>query len=520
MTVKNITTDVLVIGGGINGVGIARDLAGQGVSVVLCEQDDLASGTSSASTKIIHGGLRYLEQYNFKLVREALIEREILMAAAPYLITPMDFVLPHNKSMRPYWMIRLGLFLYDYLGPREILPGSEGLNLLRHSFGQPLKDDNRRGIMYADCWTDDARLVIINAIDAQEKGAQILTRTKCKSLRKKRGSQMWRAMLENRLTKDETVVDAKVVVNAAGPWVDQVTGLVSDIKPDHHIRMVKGSHFIVPRLYDGGQSYILQNDDKRVIFVIPYEGEYTLIGTTDVDYTGDPADATINKDEIQYLCRIVNSYFKPQVSPEDIVSSYSGVRPLADDGQGDASSVTRDYILEMQDNKGLPMLSVYGGKLTTYRHLSEDAAAVISEKLDRKHRPWTEDAVLPGGDLKTDDFEIFFKTFCREFQWLPKENALRYCKSYGTRARYFLRGARRIEDLGEHLGGGIYEAEIAYLVLKEWAMTLEDILWRRSKWGLHVTKDTEKNIARILRKYKKRFAETDPAVPFHEAVKK
>ncbi|MGM0422906.1 MAG: glycerol-3-phosphate dehydrogenase [Pseudomonadota bacterium] len=519
MTVRNITTDILVIGGGINGVGIARDLAGRGASVVLCEQGDLASGTSSASTKIIHGGLRYLEQFNFKLVRDSLIEREILLRSAPHLITPMDFVLPHNKKLRPYWMIRLGLFLYDYLGPRDILPGSEGLNFKNHPTGLPLKDACKRGVMYSDCWTDDARLVITTAVDARDRGAEILTRSRCKSVRKKRGSHIWRAMLEDHITKRETFVDAKLVVNAAGPWVDQVIDGVDKEIADHHIRMVKGSHIIVPKMYEGNHAYILQNTDKRIVFAIPYEGLYTLIGTTDVDYTGNPGDAEISGDEVQYLCRVVNGYFKSQIKPEDIVWSYSGVRALADEGKKDkASQVTRDYILEMKEHAGLPILSVYGGKLTTFRKLSEQAANMIMEKLGRKADPWTEFAVLPGGNFKTSDFDMFFKTFCREFEWLPREIAMRYCRTYGTRARYFLRGARQISDLGEHLGGGIYEAEIAYLVLKEWATTMEDILWRRSKWGLHIPEETEKNISRILRKYKKRFATIDQDTPVKKAI--
>lgn len=517
MTVKNISTDILVIGGGINGAGIARDLAGRGAKVVLCEQGDLASGTSSASTKIIHGGLRYLEQYNFKLVREALREREVLLRSAPHLISPMDFVLPHNKKLRPYWMIRLGLFLYDHLGPRDILPGSEGLDFQKHVTGLPLKKGCRKGVMYSDCWTDDARLVITNAIDAREHGAEILTRTKCKTIRKKRGSHIWRAMLEDQITKKETFVDAKLVVNAGGPWVDQIVEGISKGMADHHIRMVKGSHIIVPKLYEGSHAYILQNTDKRIVFVIPYEGLFSLIGTTDIDYSGDPAKTEISDEEVEYLCRVVNAYFKPQVKPENVVWSYSGVRALVDDGAGKASSVTRDYVLEMKEYESLPILSVYGGKLTTYRKLSEQAADKIMERLGQKSEPWTAMATLPGGNIKTSDFNMFFKSFCNEFEWLPKEVALRYCKSYGTRARYFLRGARKIADLGEHLGGGIYEAEIAYLVMKEWATTMDDILWRRSKWGLHIPDETEKNIARILRKYKKRFM-TDTAQPLQKAI--
>ncbi len=520
MAAKSIATDVLVIGGGVNGTGIARDLAGRGFSVVLCEQDDLASATSSASTKIVHGGLRYLENYDFKLVRESLIEREVLLHSAPHIIWPLDFVLPHNKAQRPYWLIRLGLFIYDYLGPRDILPGSEGVNFKKNPVGAPIKDKFKRGVMYADCWVEDSRLVILNALDAREKGAKIYTRTKCTAVRKKRGAHIWRAALEDQLTKQEFFVDANLVVNAAGPWVDKVISGVDKSLPEYKTRLVKGSHIVVKKLFEGHHAYILQNDDGRIVFAIPYEGEYTLIGTTDEEFKGDPKGVKISKKEIKYLCESVNAYFKPQISDEDVVWSYSGVRSLLDDGENSASKVTRDYVLDMRDYQGLPILSVYGGKITTFRRLSEQAANKISEKLGREAEPWTEFAVLPGGDISTVDFHVFFKTFCREFQWLPKEMAMRYCKSYGTRARTFLRGCRRLEDLGEHLGGGIYEAEIAYLVLKEWAMTMEDILWRRSKWGLHITPETEKNIQKVLRKYKKRFAKPDAVLSFKEALAK
>lgn len=520
MSVEEITTDVLVIGGGINGAGIARDLSGRGLSVVLCEQNDLASATSSASSKIIHGGLRYLEHKDFKLVRESLIEREVLMRSAPHLITPMDFVLPHNKKQRPYWLIRLGVFLYDYLAPRDVLPGSEGVNFKTHPTGQPLTDEYKRGILYSDCWADDSRLVVVNAIDASEKGAKILTRMKCKAIRKKRGAQIWRITCEDQVSKREVFIDAKCVVNAAGPWVSQVIDGIDKKLSDYKTRLVKGSHIIVPRIYEGAHSYTLQNDDGRVVFAFPYEGEYTLIGTTDVNYRGDPADVSISKDEISYLCNAVNQYFKVKIDAKSVISTYSGVRSLFDDGSSDASKITRDYKLELKEYEGLPVLSVFGGKLTSYRKLSEQASNMVAERLGVGKGPWTEFATLPGGDINTADFYMYFKTFHREFAWLPKETAYRYCKSYGSRARFFLRGAKRIEDLGKHLGGGIYEAEIAYLVMKEWAMTPEDILMRRSKWGLHITDETRSNIEKTLRKYKNHFSTHTTDSQFNKKSKK
>ncbi len=519
MTVKEISTDVLVIGGGINGAGIARDLAGRGMSVVLCEQGDLGSATSSASSKIIHGGLRYLEHKDFKLVRQSLMEREVLLRSAPHLISPMDFVLPHNKSQRPYWLIRLGVFLYDYLAPRDFLPGSEGLNFKTHEFGAPLKDEYKRGILYSDCWADDARLVLANALDASEKGAQIFTRMKCKAVRKKRGAQVWRITCEDQISKREVFIDAKCVINAAGPWVSQIIEGIDKKLTEYKTRLIKGSHIIVPKIFEGSQAYTLQNDDGRVVFAIPYEGEFTLIGTTDVNYRGDPADVSASKDEISYLCKAVNEYFKVQINPADVVSTYSGVRSLFDDGKDNASSVTRNYKLEIKDYQGLPILSVFGGKLTSYRKLSEQAANMICERMGNASEPWTEFAVLPGGDINTADFYMYYKTFQREFAWLPKEIAYRYCKTYGSRARFFLRGAKRLEDLGQHLGGGIYEAEIAYLVMKEWAMTMEDILTRRSKWGLHITDETKANIEKVLRKYKNHFSTHTADSQFNNASK-
>ena len=516
MAVKNLTTDVFIIGGGINGAGIARDLAGRGLSVVLVDQGDLAGATSSASSKIIHGGLRYLEHKDFKLVRESLGEREVLMKSAPHLITPMNFVLPHNNKQRPYWLIRLGVYLYDFLAPRKVLPMSKGINVRTHRLGIPLKNHFRRGIVYPDCWTDDARLVVINAMDAREKGAQIFTRMKCKAARKKRGHKVWRLTCEDQITRREMFVDAKCVINAGGPWAGKIINGIDPKLTQYKTRLVKGSHIIVPKMYDGEHAYTLQNDDGRVIFTFPYQNKFTLIGTTDVEYRGNPADVKISREETVYLCRAVNRYFKQKITPDRVIASYSGVRSLFDDGEKDAKSVTRDYVLEVNKHEKLPVISVLGGKLTSYRKVAEEVGNKVVRILGRGKDPWTKDSVLPGGDINTLDANVFFKNFSFEYGWLPPEIAQRYCKTYGTLARYFLRGAKRISDLGAHLGDGVYEAEIAYLVMKEWAMTLEDILWRRTKLGLFVSEDTISKIEKTLRKYKKRFSPPSGRAEFNK----
>jgi glycerol-3-phosphate dehydrogenase len=496
---KRKTIDVLVIGGGINGAGVARDLAGRGLSVILCEKNDLASATSSASTKLIHGGLRYLEHYEFRLVREALREREVLLRSASHIIWPMRFILPHHKELRPWWMIRMGLFLYDYLGKRKSLPASQGISFMGTVIGQPLKRDYKRGFSYSDCWVDDARLVVLTALDAREKGAEILTRTECIALEKHPDNTGWLATLRDNLTETETIVHAQLVVNAAGPWVNKVLGLADESIAKHKVRWVKGSHIIVPRLYKGDHAYILQNEDKRVVFAIPYEGEYTLIGTTDIEYHGDLEQVRIEIEEVEYLCTAVNKYFRQQIKPEQVQWTYSGVRPLMDDGGNNASDVTRDYTLDLLDYKSAPILNIYGGKITTFRRLSEQAADKVVASLGRGTGAWTENAFLPGGDGGGANFETFLKTLRREYNWLPESLAARYARAYGSRAREFLRGFKRLPDLGANLGDDIYEAEIAYLVNTEWALTIEDLLWRRSKLGLHVSEDTQQNIQALLK---------------------
>ena len=481
--------DLLVVGGGINGAGIARDAAGRGLSVLLCEQDDLGSATSSASTKLIHGGLRYLEYYEFRLVREALIEREVLLRAAPHIIWPLTFVLPHDRGLRPAWLIRLGLLLYDHLGGRKLLPGSRSLDLARDPLGKPLRDAFRKGFSYADCWVEDSRLVVLNAMDAAERGAEVLTRTRCHSARRVEG--LWEAELAPRDGGAARTVRARALVNAAGPWVTDVLSRVSGSNREKGLRLVKGSHIVVPRLFEGAQAYIFQHPDGRVIFAIPYERDFTLVGTTDVPYREDPAEVAITTEEIAYLCEAVSRYFTRPVTPAEVVWSYSGVRPLYDDMSESASAVTRDYVFDLDTPEGeAPLLSIFGGKITTYRKLAEHALSRLQPLLDNDKPGWTATASLPGGNIAGADFESFLSTLSASRPWLPAALARRYARAYGTRVEDLLGSAGAIEDLGTALGDGLYEAEIDYLMRKEWAISAEDILWRRSKLGLHVSPET------------------------------
>ena len=488
--------DLLVIGGGINGVGIARDAAGRGFKVLLCEQGDLGHATSSASSKLIHGGLRYLEQYAFRLVREALIEREVLLAAAPHIIWPLRFVLPHVKELRPAWMLRAGLFLYDHLGGRKRLEASRALDLRRDPAGAPLVEGITKGFSYADCWVEDSRLVVLNALDAAERGAEVATRTRCRSAR--RDGATWSATLE---TEDggERQVRARALVNAAGPWVMEVLGEVAGANRRSTLRLIKGSHIVVPRLYEGDQAYILQAPDQRVVFVIPYEREFSLIGTTDVDFSDDPERAAITPDETAYLCDTVGRYFQPGPRPEDVVWSYAGVRPLYDDDSGTASTVTRDYVFDL-DAPGdapadtPPLLTIFGGKITTYRKLAEHALARLTPLLGSKAQPWTATAALPGGDIPDADFEAFLGGLQAGRPWLPPGLARRLARAYGTRVEEILSDAGGLADLGADLGGGLTEAEADYLLRREWARTAEDILWRRSKLGLHAPAGTAERV--------------------------
>jgi glycerol-3-phosphate dehydrogenase len=482
------TVDLLIVGGGINGAGIARDAAGRGLKVVLCEQDDLANHTSSASSKLIHGGLRYLEQREFRLVRKALIEREILLRIAPHIIRPLPFILPHSPEQRSVWLIRLGLFLYNHLGGRKKLPRARRINLRRDPVGVPLKESFRTAFAYPDCWVEDARLVVLNALDARERGAEILTRTRCTAAR--RANALWYAELTP-TSGPLRVVRARALVNATGPWVSRFLVERTEIAKPGRIRLVKGSHIVVPRLYHHGFAYTLQHRDGRILFVLPYEERYSLIGTTDVDYQGDPCEARITQPEIVYLCDVVSRYFRERLSPDRVVSTFAGVRPLYDDAETNVSAVTRDYAFDFDQAAGeAPLLSIYGGKITTYRRLAEHALEKLQPVLGCAARPWTAKAPLPGGDLPQGDFEAFVQDLQRRARWLPSDLARRYARAYGSRITKLLGGARALGDLGERLGDGVYEAELEYLRRHEWAVTAEDILWRRSRLGLHVDADT------------------------------
>ncbi len=489
--------DLLIVGGGINGVGIARDAAGRGLSVLLCEQDDLAQHTSSASSKLIHGGLRYLEYYEFRLVREALIEREVLLRAAPHIIWPLRFVLPHNRAQRPAWMIRLGLLLYDHLGGRERLPASGAVDLTAHPAGGPLKPELKKGFVYSDCWVDDARLVVLNAIDARARGAEILTRSRCSAARRANG--IWYAELTPQGGGPARQVRARALVNATGPWVSRFLTEAVEMSGPSRVRLVKGAHILVPRLYDHEYPYILQNTDGRVVFIIPYESKYSLIGTTDVDYREDPAKVEATAEEIDYLCKAVSLYLERPVTPGQVEWTYAGVRPLYDDASRDVSAVTRDYVFDLDAPAGdAPLLTVFGGKITTYRKLAEHALDKLRPVMAIEAGAWTADSPLPGGDIPNADFEAFLVELQRARPWLPADLAHRYARAYGTRVDAILGQAQRLDDLGEPLGDGLYAAEVDYLVREEWACSVEDILWRRSKLGLHVGDQTASRLGTWL----------------------
>lgn len=498
--------DLCVIGGGINGVGIAREAAGRGLSVLLVEAQDLAQATSSASTKLIHGGLRYLEMGEFRLVRESLKEREALLRIAPHIVGPLEFVLPHTEGLRPRWMIGLGLWLYDHLAGRKKLAKSSAVSLHDSLLGVPLQSSYRDGFKYADCWTDDARLVVLNAVDAKARGAEILTRTACLQIGMMHGTDFWYVQLKDFRTGDEFQISAKMVVNAAGPWVRgilDVSSLSRDDTPG--VRLVKGSHIIVPRLYEGDHAYILQQPDKRVVFVIPYQENYTLVGTTDEPFEGDAAKPVISEAEKNYLCEAVNRFFQETISPQNVVWSYSGVRSLVDDGSGEARTITRDYKLDLDTSRGAPLLSVFGGKLTTYRMLAQQAVDKITG--NRKNRGWTAKAPLPGGDIPDRDMAAYIAQQKKAYPYLPAGVVERYARSYGTRMDVLLDGIETLKGMGRDFGGGLYEAEIYYLIHHEFARTVEDILWRRSKLGLHLEKKTMLALEAAMPDYLKEMKE-------------
>jgi glycerol-3-phosphate dehydrogenase len=499
---------VLVVGGGINGAGIARDLAGRGWSVVLAEQDDLGAHTSSASTKLIHGGLRYLEYYEFALVRKALREREVLLRSAPHIMWPLRFVMPHDPragQQRPAWLIRIGLFLYDHLARREVLPGSRAVDLRTHALGRPLQPQFTRGFIYSDGWVDDARLVVLNALGARDSGARLYTHMRCVTAQ--RSAQGWLATLQGSDAAQYTVA-ARALVNAAGPWAEaflrqHARAAGGEVLATKSLRLVKGSHIVVPRCFEHDHAYIFQSPDKRVIFAIPYEEHFTLIGTTDVELAGDPGAASIGADEVAYLCGEASRYFVQPVAPADVVWSYSGVRPLLDDASGDPSAVTRDYMLE-SNTEGAPLLSVWGGKITTFRRLAEEAADEVGRMLGERRAQWTEGAFLPGGDLSQwigpprrpdADFDRFVAALQRRHAWLPAALAHRLARGYGGRVDRLVGSATSLADLGAEVAPGLHEAELRYLQREEWATTGNDVLWRRTKLGLHYSADQRERVA-------------------------
>ena len=478
--------DIAIIGGGVNGCSIARDAAGRGASVVLFEQGDLAGATSSASTKLIHGGLRYLEHYEFRLVREALAEREVMWRAAPHIIWPLRFVLPHHDGLRPWWILRLGLFLYDHLGGRRLLPAARPLDLTRDAAGRALKPRFTRAFEYSDCWVEDSRLVVLNARDAAEHGATILPRTKVVAARREAGHWL---VTSQGPDGAEVAVRARALVNAAGPWVaDVLNGIVPSNRPAS-VRLVQGSHIVVPRLFEHDRCYIFQNADGRIIFAIPYEGDLTLIGTTDKDYEGDPAEVAASADEIGYLCAAASDYFREAITPEQVVWTYSGVRPLYDDGASKAQEATRDYVLTLDAPESqAPLLSIFGGKITTSRRLAEAAVEKLSTAVPAlRAPPWTADARLPGGDFPVEGFEALVETIAAARPWLPRKLARRLVRAYGTRTEALLKGAGAMADLGRVFGADLTEREVVYLMAQEWAASADDVLFRRSKLGLRLS---------------------------------
>jgi glycerol-3-phosphate dehydrogenase len=478
MKLINNDYDLLVIGGGVNGTGIAADAAGRGLKVLLCEQADLACATSSNSSKLIHGGLRYLEHYEFRLVKEALTEREVLLKNAPHIMWPLTFRLPHQPHLRPAWMIRIGLFIYDNLAKRVTLPASKSIKFDEHSV---LESSITKGFEYADGWVDDSRLVVLNALAAKNKGAIIATQTKC--VKAQRKQDKWQVTLEQQDSKSQYSISAKGIVNATGPWVAKLFDDALTEKSPQNIRLVKGSHIIVPRIHSQPHAYILQNKDQRIVFVSPFEDDYSLIGTTDVEYKGAARNVKISNEEIDYLINVTNSYFKKQIKYDDIVHTFSGVRPLLDDESVDAQSVTRDYKLTLSsENKQTPLLSVFGGKITTYRKLSENAVDKLQEFYPQMGPAWTKDSALPGGGFSC--VERLKSEFKSNYNWLPAEILNRFIRTYGTRTKNILGYAKQLTDLGQNFGHGLFAAEVDFLLQEEWAQNAHDLLWRRTKLGL------------------------------------
>lgn len=492
--------DLAVIGGGINGCGIARDAAGRGASVYLCEMNDLASGTSWLSTKLIHGGLHYFEYYEFRLAHEALSERETLWRIAPHIVEPLRFVLPYHQARRPAWLMRFGLFLYDYTGGRRLLPPTRTLDLETDAAGRPLTPEKfAYGFEYSDCRVDDARLVALNAIDAARHGAVIETQTA--AVAAERRPDHWRLEVRDRTTGARREIRAKTLVNAAGPWVTDTLANVLKMKVKTPLRLTQGSHIVVPRLYEHERAYMLQNDDGRIVFAIPFERDFTLIGATERDYRGDPAEAAASEDEIAYLIKAANAYFTAPISRRDVVWSFSGVRPLYEDGVSAVIATARDYMLETDNTSGLPpLVSVYGGNITTYRRLAEAVLWRLAGDVRalRDRNGWTANAALPGGDMPFDGLAAFTASLRHEYPFLPARTAERLARTYGTEARSFLGEAKRLGDLGADFGHGLSEAELRHLMANEWARTAEDVLWRRTKLGLRLRADEVKRIVMFM----------------------
>ena len=480
--------DLAIIGGGINGCGIARDATGRGNSVFLCEMNDLASGTSSWSTKLVHGGLRYLEYYEFRLVREALIEREILWQIAPHIIRPLRFVLPHHSGLRPAWLLRLGLFLYDHIGGRNLLPPTRSVDLTRDEVGKPLVPNRyTRAFEYSDCFVDDARLVVLTVRDAADRGAEIRTRTRAVEIRQVDG--IWHVTVEDTSDGVRSTIKARALVNAGGPWVEDVLRSGAGVNARAKVRLVQGSHIVVRKLYAHDRAYMFQNSDGRIVFVIPYQDDFTLIGTTDRDFDGDPSKVKASTEEIKYLCDSVSEYLAKPVGPEDVVWTYAGVRPLYDDGASEAKAATRDYVFELDTPGGAPMLSIYGGKITTYRRLAEEALERLAPYLGsfKAKEGWTGKSPLPGGDMDVSAVPALSAELVRNYPFLTPADANRLAHAYGTRAAKWLGHAKSLDDLGQSFGAGLTESEVRYLMAHEWARSAEDIVWRRSKLGLRLS---------------------------------
>jgi glycerol-3-phosphate dehydrogenase len=489
--------DLLIIGGGINGTAIAADAAGRGLSVLLCEKNDLASGTSSASSKLIHGGLRYLEYLEFRLVREALQEREILLQKAPHLIQPVQFIMPYVNQIRPAWLIRLGLFIYDHLAQRKKLTKATAINLQQHPAGKLLKSEFKHAFSYSDCLVDDARLVVSNALAAKKQGAHILTRTQFISGQRKH--EFWNVQLQNSNNASMQQYQARILINAAGPWADQI--LSQTQIPTNNIKLVKGSHIVVSKFTP--YAFVLQHTDKRIIFVEPFLDQYNLIGTTEIEFTGNPDQCEISPEEINYLCQVSNQYFKNNIAPADVIWSYSGLRPLKNEIDKTATATTRDYSFALNlDSQGkLPFLSVLGGKITTHRRLAEHALQLLRPYLPHCKNTWTAHSFLPGGDILDGNLEMFITSLQQQYTWLAPDIIRRYAKNYGTLTYDLLKDAKNIKDLGKYFAAGLYEREIQYLITHEWAQSSDDILWRRSKLGLQFSLENKIELEKTLASY-------------------